>query len=97
MPLVGLQYVIIIFPDHTCLLFEHDQEMPQLQTTDQPMALRGRDTEHRQSHNSKNTIKAKQPALLGKMFAKPERTLRNTLKNKECTQTPTHSGSNSNQ
>ena len=30
-----------------CLLSEYGQEMPHSQTTDQPKALQGRDTEHR--------------------------------------------------
>ena len=37
--------------------------MPQSDTADQPTALRGRDTEHLQSHDIKKKIKAMQPAL----------------------------------
>ena len=36
---------------------EYDQKMSQSQTTDQPMAPRGRGIEHEQAQNSKNTIK----------------------------------------
>ena len=45
------------YPDKkgTCCFFrskrEHDQVMPQSQTTDQPTAPRGRDTEQDQPHN----------------------------------------------
>ena len=37
-----LRFVIVVFPDHTHLLFlkvsEHDQEIPQSHTADHPMA-----------------------------------------------------------
>ena len=46
---VGLQCVVVAFPDHTHLHFsllkivsEYDQEIPQLQTAENPMAPRGR-------------------------------------------------------
>ena len=42
---------------------EYDQEIPQSQITDKPRTPRGRDTEHRQPHDSKITIKEKQPGL----------------------------------
>ena len=50
-PWVGLQYVIVIFPDNTHFLIiffdlkivsEYDQEIPQSQTADNPVAPRGR-------------------------------------------------------
>ena len=36
--------------------------MPQAHTTDQHTVPPGRDPEHRQPHNSKNTIEVEQPA-----------------------------------
>ena len=42
---------------------EYDQEMPQSHSADQPMTPGGRGTEHKQSHDSKKTIKVKQLAL----------------------------------
>ena len=36
---------------------EYDQEMPQSHTAGQPMVLWGRDIEHLQPHDIKNTIK----------------------------------------
>ena len=40
------------------------RDMPQSQTTDQPTARRGRDTEHVQPHESKNTAQSKLIAKL---------------------------------
>ena len=42
---------------------QYDQEMPQSQTIDQPIAPRGRNAEHSHPHDIKNTMKVKQPAL----------------------------------
>ena len=39
---------------------EYDQEIPQAQTADKPIALRGRATQH---HATRKTIEARQPAL----------------------------------
>ena len=44
-------------------LSEHDQEMPQSQTTYQPTSPQGRDMEQQQPHDSKNTFKIKLPAF----------------------------------
>ena len=40
---------------------EYDQEVPQSQTAENPMAPRGRDTQ--QSRDTRKTYKAEQPAL----------------------------------
>ena len=47
-----LRFVIVVFPDHTHFLFlyskivsEYDQEIPQSQTADNPVAPRGRATQ----------------------------------------------------
>ena len=45
----------------TKILSEYNQEIPQPQTADKPMALRGRATQ--QSRDTRKTNKAKQPAL----------------------------------
>ena len=42
---------------------EYDQEIPQAHTADQPMAPRGRATEHRLLQDTRKTVKAKQPAF----------------------------------
>ena len=42
---------------------EYDKEMRKSQTTDKHMAPQERDTGHSQSHDIKNTIRVKQPAL----------------------------------
>ena len=42
---------------------EYNQEMPQSLTVDQPTVPKGRATEHQQRQDTRNTIKAKQPAL----------------------------------
>ena len=64
------QFVFVVFSDHTHLLFfiyyskilnEYDQEIPQSQTSDNPMALRGRATQP--SRDTRETNLAKQPAL----------------------------------
>ena len=39
----------------------YDQEIPLSQITDKPRTPRGRDTEHRQPHDSKNTNQENQP------------------------------------
>ena len=42
-----LQFVIVVLPDHTHLLFfsDYDQEIPQLQTADKPISLQGKATQ----------------------------------------------------
>ena len=59
--------------------------MTQSQTTGQHKLLQGKDTEDHQSHDSKDTIKAKQPAVSspGERIANLERTLSAVLQNKE--------------
>ena len=42
---------------------DYDKEMPQSHTTDQPMVLQGKDTEHRHPHDSMNIFEVKQPDL----------------------------------
>ena len=56
---------------------EKTNEKLQSPATDQSMAKQGRDTEHRQPHDSKNTIQSKTTSslFLIKMIAKLERTL----------------------
>ena len=46
-----------------CINNKYEQEMPQSQTKCQLMPSRGWNTKHRQSHDSKNTIKARQSVL----------------------------------
>ena len=52
-PWVGLQCMIVVFPDHTHFSFERDQEKPHSHTTYQPLAALGRDTKHRKSYKKK--------------------------------------------
>ena len=44
-----------------CIQKEYDQEIPQSQTADKPMALRGRATQ--QTRDTRKTNKKQQPAL----------------------------------
>ena len=63
-------------------VIEYDMEIPQSNTSDQPMTLGGRATEHKQSkkNNKKKTerqSKATNSLLCVKMIQKPAMTLRN--------------------
>ena len=51
---------------------EFEKAISQSHTTDQPTALPGRDTEHKQPHDSRKTIKV---IFLGELIANLERTL----------------------
>ena len=64
MPWVWLQFMIVVFPDHTHLLFTmalkgigYDEEMPQSQTAGQPTVLWGKDTDTSHQHYMIMTMK----------------------------------------
>ena len=66
---------------------EYDQEIPQSQVTDQPMAPQGRDTEHRlTTARTQNKATSCSSLFLSKMIAESERILRTTSQKKN----PTH-------
>ena len=78
------------------IVSEYDQEIPQSQTADKPMAPRGRATQP--SRDTRKTNQAKQPVLFPiKMIAKLEGTQSNVQQNIEQLQTPSHNGSNNKQ
>ena len=75
---------------HTKIVSEYDQEIPQSQTADNPMALRGRATQPTITRHQEDKLsKATSSQVPIKMIAILEWTLSNVQQNIEQLQTPT--------